>query len=111
MAGRVVIAEPGTELSVTAFNKVGVIGPGESIRGPVTIRIKASTQEADRIVELREVGGDRVVSRPLTREELVFEWDVDDGVFYVRVWPEGLDPNLDEKGVALTAALVIEEAP
>ncbi len=110
MAGRVVIAEPGTELSVTAFNKVGVIGPGESIRGPVTIRIEASTQEADRIVELREVGGDRVVSRPLTSEKLVFERDVGDGIFYVRVWPADLDPNLDEGGVAMTAALTIEEA-
>lgn len=108
LAGRVVIAEPGTSLEIWAEARTHTVAPGESVVGPVTLQIHASSEVEERVLQLREVGGDTVESVSITGEGVSLVVPVKAGTYYARVWPEFLDPNLDEGGIAMTAAIRVE---
>ncbi|MEE2752012.1 MAG: CehA/McbA family metallohydrolase [Myxococcota bacterium] len=108
LAGRVVIAEPGTTLEFWAVSRTYSVGPGESTAGEVTLNVRSTVETEARVLELREVGGDVIERVSMAGGTGSISVSVGTGTYYARVWPEFLDPNLDEAGIALTAAIRVK---
>jgi hypothetical protein len=106
-AGRVVIAEPGSHLRVVAQNRSAVVGPGERIEGPVDLHIEASTEALDRVLQLRQIGEGTLQEWPIGKSAFEVDMEVDTGIYYVRIYPEG-EIQLAEPGVALSAAIFVD---
>jgi len=105
-AGRVVIAEPGSALSFAAEGGRELVGPGESVEGPATLTITASSEMSGMVLEVRLVAGDAVYSEPLSGE-VTATIEVERGAYYARIWPEG-EVESEQGGVAISNPIWVE---
>ena len=108
-AGRVVIAEPGSSLELVAQSRRTMIGPGETISADAGVRLTGQAKEMGLRLELKEVGGDVLLSGALTPgEPLVLEGTLSQGMYYGRIWPEAPDWGPLQGGVAITGVISVE---
>ncbi len=107
-AGKVIIAEPGTELSFLATGGGDAVWPGGWIEGQATLEATASAAEAGLVLEIREVGGESLVSRAVGEDEVSLSVTVGAGHYYARVWPESMAVGISWGGVALANAIWVK---
>lgn len=107
MAGRVVIAEPGSHLRIVAEGSRQTVGPGESIEGPVTLRITASATVGDRVLQWIKIGEGVQGAWSVDAEAMTRTVEVDEGIYYARIFPAGA-PGIAEGGVAITGAIFVD---
>ena len=105
-AGRVIVAEPGTDLSFQAVGHRRAVWPGGRIEGPVTLEATASALEPGLVLEIREVGGESLLSHRVGTEEVGLSVSVEAGRYYARVWPESA-VGISWGGVALANAIEV----
>lgn len=106
-AGRVVVAEPGTELTLVASAKKQAGGPGDTLTGPAWLTATATATEPDLRLELRDVNGTEVASTPIDGKTTLAV-QVGSGTIYARVWPAETEIALNRGGVALTNPVTVE---
>ena len=97
-AGRVIVADPETSLSLTAETPESVALPGDSVAGPATLSATASTTAGDRVLQLIDVNGE-VLAEVDVQGEVTVSAEVDEGAVYARVWPDS--DVAEEAGVAI----------
>lgn len=107
IAGRTVIAEPGTTLELVAYRGRTAVGPGESLPSGARYRLTASAVEDGMRLELKRPGGEVLDTAPLTGE-VVLEGDLPDGQWYARVWPEE-GVGVSQGGIAMTNVVRVGE--
>lgn len=108
VAGRVVISEPGTSLSLLVRSDEAAVGPGEALDGPATAWVEGRASAPGLLLQLKEVGGEVLASSPL-QGSTTLEVSLQPGaVIYARAWPEDPDFLAQTGGVALTNAVWIE---
>jgi hypothetical protein len=88
VAGRVVVAEPGTSLHIEAWNAEEAVGVGGGLTGPATVRAEATAGEGGLVLQLKRADGE-VLAEARVDGETSVEVEVEQGAVYARVWPEG----------------------
>ncbi|HHO53681.1 MAG TPA: hypothetical protein ENK18_23115 [Deltaproteobacteria bacterium] len=108
VAGRVVISEPGTTLSLIVWGETAAAGPGETVTGPATASVEASTTSPGLQLQLKRAGGEILASAPM-QGTTSLELELEPGIaVYARVWPKDPDTPAQTGGVALTHVVWIE---
>jgi hypothetical protein len=105
--GRVVVAEPGTELSLVAISDRTAVGPGEHIEQPAEVQVYARSVETDLRLQLVEIGGAVIAETSMEDGEAVLSLDLTKGIYYARVWPTA-ETITFHGGVGMTAALYVD---
>ena len=103
-AGRVVIEEPGTTLSLVVTGQEKAEVAGGTVEGPATLRAEATADYPDMVLQLVEIGSGVIAQQNLV-EETLLEHEVTSGTFYARVWPTDEEWDAPQGGVALTATV------
>lgn len=106
-AGRVVVAEPGSWIEFTAVSRRSAVGPGEQLRGPATLRIRAEVDLPGLLLELRKIGAGTVQSWSIDGDREV-SVEVDQGEYYARIFPPQTSSLLGQGGVAIAAPILVE---
>jgi hypothetical protein len=107
LAGRVVIAEPGTTLSLEAVGASTAEGPGGVVDGPATLTAVASAEEPGLVLQI-VVLGEGPVAEVALDDDATLTHELTSGEAYARVWPQDPAFIAGQGGVALTATVRVE---
>ncbi|MEN0063916.1 MAG: CehA/McbA family metallohydrolase [Myxococcota bacterium] len=107
-AGRVVIAEPGTTLTLTAQRGERSAGPGERLTGPATFEATATSDVPNRLLQLKQAGGDVLAEVAIDGEVTVSLEGSAGAAIYARVWPDNPLIGTFTAGIALTNVIRVD---
>ncbi len=105
-AGRVILGDPSSSLMLTAELNQQRFYPCMRAPKGSELRLAASTQELDMVVELIRAGHGVLERETLDTEKTIVQENIEAGIYYAKIMPA--TERYGGRGIALTAPIFVE---